>query len=48
MWKQSNASTSDVTLWALLVRLGMLAMLVIGGAKIALSQPRPGGERHGG
>ena len=42
MWKQSNASTSAP--WAFLVRLGMLAMLVIGGAKIALSQPRPGGD----
>jgi hypothetical protein len=44
MWKQSNSSTSNVTLWAFLVRLGMLAMLVIGGGKIALSQPRPGGD----
>jgi hypothetical protein len=44
MWKQSNASTSGVTLCAFLVRLGLLAMLVIGGAKIALSEPRPGGD----
>jgi hypothetical protein len=44
MWKQSNVSTLDVTLWTFLVHLGMLAMLVIGGAKIALSQPRPGGD----
>jgi len=44
MSKQSNAWTSDVTPWALLVRLGLLAMLVIGAAEIASSQPRPGGD----
>jgi hypothetical protein len=43
MWKR-NATTSDVTLWAFLVRLGMLAMLVIGGTKIGLGQTRPGGD----
>lgn len=44
MRKHWNASTADVSFWALLARLGLIAMLTIGGAKFALSQTRPGSD----
>ena len=42
MRKRWNALTVDVSLCALLA--GVIAMLTIGGSKIALSQTRPGGD----
>ena len=45
MRKQRSASTPDVSLCALLARLGFIAMIVIGGSKIAFSQPRPEGDQ---
>ena len=44
MRKRWNALTADVSLCALLAGLGVIAMLTIGGSKIALSQTRPGGD----
>jgi hypothetical protein len=44
MRKHWNASTADASLCALLARSGFIAMLAIGGSKIALSQTKPGGE----
>jgi hypothetical protein len=43
-WKYWTASSADTGLCALLARSGFIAMLAIGGAKIALSQTKPGGE----
>jgi len=40
-----NASNAEVSLCALLARVGLVAMLAIGGAQIALGQTRPGGDR---
>jgi len=51
MRKQRRASTSDVSLRALLARssliamLGLIAMIVIGGPKVTFSQPRPEGDQ---
>ena len=51
MRKQRRASTSDVSLRALLARssliamLGLIAMIVIGGPKVTFSQPRPEGNQ---
>jgi hypothetical protein len=39
-----NASTEDASLCALLARSGLIAMLAIGGSKIALSETKPSGE----
>jgi hypothetical protein len=44
MRKHWNASTADASLCALLARTCFIAMLAIGGSKIALSQTKPGGE----
>jgi hypothetical protein len=44
MRKYWNASTEDASWCALLARSSLIAMLAIGGSKIALSQTRPGGE----
>src|SRR5215510_2239737 len=45
MWKQCRASIPDLSLGALLARLGFIAMIVIGGSQITFSQPRPEGDR---
>jgi hypothetical protein len=44
MRKYWNALTEDASLCALLARSGLIAMLAIGGSKIALSQTKPGDE----
>ena len=41
---RKSASTTDASLCALLARSGFIAMLAIGGSKIALSQTKTGGE----
>jgi hypothetical protein len=41
---RKSASTTNASLCALLARSGFIAMLAIGGSKIALSQTKPGGE----
>jgi hypothetical protein len=43
MRKRRNASTVDASLCTLLARLGLIAMLTMSGAKLALGQTRPGG-----
>jgi hypothetical protein len=42
--KYWNASPEDASLCALVARSGLIAMLAIGGSKIALSQTKPGGD----
>ena len=42
--KHLHASTADASLCALFARWGLIAMLAIGGSKIALSQTKPSGE----
>jgi hypothetical protein len=44
MRKYWDAATEDASLRVLLARSGLIAMLAIGGSKIALSQIKPGGE----